>query len=163
MVGAPDFYSERMDELRRGRWGRGGQGHRCQSPPSSKLINCHNGAHHTLCLAPNRLMDHSPGELAALRGLLRSSELNKGKISPARHLASVALPESLDWRHHGEGQPPSPPRQPTKITGKNRSSCFLRGPRQLRRNSFFIVARMTSVRLQRDLLRETWNKPGIPY
>lgn len=55
------FYSERlnewMDTLRRGRWRQGGEGHRGQSLPSSSFINYHNHAHHTLCLAPDYLMD----------------------------------------------------------------------------------------------------------
>lgn len=78
-----------------------------------------------------------------LQDPLRSSELNKGEIFPAKHLVSVALPESLTWRLHV-------PDNQQKMTEKI-GPTTLRSPRELRGNSFFIVARMISVRLKEGL------------
>ncbi|XP_028936247.1 digestive cysteine proteinase 2-like isoform X2 [Ornithorhynchus anatinus] len=70
-----------------------------------RFIDSHNRANRPFRLAPNHLTDRTPGELAALRGRLRSSRPNHGQPFPHEQLANVALPESLDWRLYGAVTP----------------------------------------------------------
>ncbi|XP_038614484.1 digestive cysteine proteinase 2-like isoform X5 [Tachyglossus aculeatus] len=70
-----------------------------------RFIDSHNRANRPFRLAPNHLTDRTPGELAALRGRLRSSRPNHGRPFPHEQLADVALPESLDWRLYGAVTP----------------------------------------------------------
>ena len=66
-----------------------------------RFINSHNRKHVSFQVAVNHLADHSPKELAILRGRTHSNEYNGG-LQFYPDLENVKdIPDTLDWRLYG--------------------------------------------------------------
>ncbi|XP_062996653.1 digestive cysteine proteinase 2-like [Elgaria multicarinata webbii] len=70
-----------------------------------RYVHSKNRANLSYKLAVNHLADHTPEEMAVLRGRLKTGEPNNGLSFPSRSYNDLVLPESLDWRLYGAVTP----------------------------------------------------------
>ncbi|XP_053254615.1 digestive cysteine proteinase 2-like [Podarcis raffonei] len=70
-----------------------------------RYVHSKNRANLSYKLAVNHLADHTPEEMAVMRGRLKTGEPNQGWPFPAQGYDNLTLPESLDWRLYGAVTP----------------------------------------------------------
>nr|XP_060640291.1 digestive cysteine proteinase 1-like [Anolis sagrei ordinatus] len=70
-----------------------------------RFVHSKNRANLSFKLTLNHLADHTPEELAAMKGLLEDKTPNDGEPFPLELYSSIILPESLDWRLYGAVTP----------------------------------------------------------
>ncbi|XP_054855888.1 digestive cysteine proteinase 1-like [Eublepharis macularius] len=70
-----------------------------------RFVHSKNRARLSYKLALNHLADHTPEEMASLRGLLQDQTPNVGEPFPGAPYSHLLLPESFDWRLYGAVTP----------------------------------------------------------